>query len=96
LSFSNRFSTTDRDTRAARVARVMASDLLTYHPERVAQARGEGTLVETFRRELQEAWDEFVVRFGEEFASESHAFAEGLNQILSPEERVFQGPGCPF
>jgi predicted Zn finger-like uncharacterized protein len=91
-----RFGSRDPSERARRLARVLASDMITYNPARYADARKSGTLVEDFRDEIEKSWEEYVDQVGGELARETTHFVDALNEVLARGETLFQGPGFPY
>ncbi len=73
------------DERAARFARVLASDMLIYNKGAVEQAREAGNLVETMAGEVERSWQLWKSRFPEAAGSEEgvRLFRESLTEILA-------------
>jgi predicted Zn finger-like uncharacterized protein len=90
-----RFGRRDPRERARRLARVLVSDMITYHPARYEEGLENGTLRELFEEEVDKSWKEFVDQVGEELAESSHDFVDALNEILARGETLYQGPGRP-
>jgi outer membrane biosynthesis protein TonB len=91
-----RFGLRDPANRAKRLARVLASDMITYNPARYADARRQGTLREDFRDEIEKSWEEYVDQVGEVLATTTPHFADALNEVLAQGEHLFHGPGFPY
>ena len=91
-----RFGLRDPANRAKRLARVLASDMITYNPARYADARRQGTLRQDFREEIEKSWEEYVEQVGEVLATTTNHFADALNEVLAQGEHLFDGPGFPF
>ncbi len=91
-----RFGSRDPSDRARRLARVLASDMITYNPARYADARKGGTLVEDFREEIEKSWEEYVDQVGAELAGSTDHFVDALNEVLARGEVLFHGPGYPY
>ena len=89
------FGRRDPENRARRLARVLASDMITYNPARYAEARRRGSLRDDFQDEIQKSWEEYVDQVGEELARSTHHFADALNEVLAQGEPLFRGPGRP-
>lgn len=73
------------DERAARFARVLASDMLIYNKEAVEQSREAGNLQETMAGEIERSWQLWKSRFPEAAGSEEGVslFRSSLNEILA-------------
>jgi len=80
---------TDPDGRAARLARVLVSDMMTYNPAMYAKAVEAGTLVEDFEEEVKRSWSEYVEQVGEDLAGSTQHFTRALNDILAKGEELF-------
>jgi hypothetical protein len=91
----SRFGRRDPANRARRLARVLASDMITYNPARYAEARSRGTLREDFLEEIEKSWEEYVDQVGESFARSTSHFVDALNEVLAQGEILFRGPGRP-
>jgi predicted Zn finger-like uncharacterized protein len=92
----SRFARRDPANRARRLARVLASDMITYNPARYAEALKNGTLREDFLDEIEKSWEEYMEQVGEDFARSTDHFAEALNEVLAQGKELFRGPGRPF
>ena len=79
----------DTYTRARRLARVLASDMLIYNRELVEQAKHEGNLEEAMSAEIKRSWDLWSSRFSREIVEGTNLFREALNEILSGGENIF-------
>jgi predicted Zn finger-like uncharacterized protein len=90
-----RFGRRDPKERARRLARVLVSDMITYHPARYEEALENDSLRELFQEEVEKSWKEFVDQVGEEMAESSDYFVEALNEILARGRVLYQGPGRP-
>jgi len=84
------------DERARRLARVLVSDMVAYHPERHAQGLRDHSLRELFREEVQRSWAEFVAQVGPEMAESTSHFNSALNDILGRGEPLYPGTGRPL
>ncbi len=92
----SRFARRDPANRARRLARVLASDMITYNPARYADARRQGTLRVDFQDEIEKSWEEYVEQVGEELAYSTSHFVDALNDVLAQGEVLFRGPGRPW
>lgn len=77
------FGRRDPHEKARRLARVLVSDMVTYHRERHARALAAGTLPEDFDEEIRKSWEEYVAQVGRELAEETTYFRDALNDILA-------------
>jgi predicted Zn finger-like uncharacterized protein len=84
------FGQSDPDARAARLARVLVSDMMTYNPALYEKAMEAGTLAEDFEDEVKKSWSEYVDQVGEDVARSTAHFTRALNDILAKGEDVFQ------
>lgn len=78
------------EQRAARFARVLASDMLIYNRELIDEAREDGNLLEVMGQEIQKSWELWKSRFPEESESNPDIFSDALNQYLAEGEKVFR------
>lgn len=85
----NPFARRDPHDRARRLARVLASDIVSYYGQRYTRALAAGTLKAEFEEEVQKSWSEYVDQVGLEMAESTPYFQEALNQVLAKGERVF-------
>ena len=83
------FAVTDPADRAARLARVLVSDMIRYHGDRHDRALERGTLKEDFAEEIRRSWSEYVRRVGEDLAHGSRYFQDELNATLACGEQLF-------
>lgn len=83
------FAVTDAADRAARLARVLVSDMIRYHRDRYDRALERGTLREDFAEEVRRSWSEYVRRVGEDLAHDSRYFQDELNATLARGEELF-------
>ncbi|NNF28580.1 MAG: hypothetical protein HKN73_15245, partial [Gemmatimonadetes bacterium] len=84
------FGQSDPDARAARLARVLVSDMMTYNPALYEKAMESGTLAEDFEDEVKKSWSEYVDQVGDDIARSTPHFTRALNDILAKGEEVFQ------
>lgn len=80
------------DERAARFARVLASDMLIYNKEAVDTARETGNLQETMSGEIERSWQLWKSRFPEAAGSEEGVtlFRSSLSEILAGGDGQFE------
>ena len=83
------FAVTDAADRAARLARVLVSDMIRYHRDRYDRALERGTLREDFAEEVRRSWSEYIRRVGEDLAHDSRYFQDELNATLARGEELF-------
>ena len=83
------FGKRDPNERAARLARVLVSDMIAYHPDRHRRSLEEGTLKEEFDDEIQKSWNEYVDQVGQELAETTPYFRDALNQVLARGQELF-------
>ena len=83
------FAATDPADRAARLARVLVSDMIRYHRDRYDRALERGTIKEDFADEVRRSWSEYVRRVGEDLARDSRYFQDELNATLARGEQLF-------
>ncbi|MDH3225348.1 MAG: zinc-ribbon domain-containing protein [Gemmatimonadota bacterium] len=84
------FGQSDPDARAARLARVLVSDMMTYNPALYEKAMEAGTLAEDFEDEVKKSWSEYVDQVGEDVARSTPHFTRALNDILAKGDEIFQ------
>lgn len=84
-----RFGKRDPAERARRLARVLVSDMVAYHPTRHRQALDQGDLAEEFADEIGRSWKEYVEQVGEELAESTTYFQDALNEILAEGQDIF-------
>ena len=83
------FATIDPGDRAARLARVLVSDMISYHPDRYERALERGTLQEDFADEVRRSWAEYVRQVGREAAVGSRCFQDELNATLARGQKIY-------
>jgi len=83
------FGKRDPNERAARLARVLVSDMIAYHPDRHRRSLAEGTLPQEFDDEIQKSWSEYVEQVGKDLAETTPYFRDALNQVLAQGADVF-------
>ena len=82
-------------TRAARLARVLASDMFIYNREIVEKARDEGNLAAIMETEIHRSWQLWRSRFPDESESRPDLFKEALTDILAAGNDSFEDWGPP-
>ena len=82
-------SADDSVQRAARLARVLASDMLIYNREVVDRARMEGNLAQVLETEIKRSWQLWKSRFPEESDAQPGLFQEALTDILASGDDSF-------
>lgn len=83
------FGRRDPHDKARRLARVLVSDMITYHRDRHARSLAGGTLAEDFDEEIRKSWEEYVMQVGRELAEETTYFRDALNEILAGGQEIF-------
>lgn len=83
------FAASDADARAARLARVLVSDMIRYHRDRYVRALERGTLREDFAEEVRRSWSEYLRRVGADLARDSRYFQDELNATLARGEQLY-------
>ncbi len=86
---ANRFGRRDPGDRARRLARVLVSDIIAYHPQRYREALAAGTLRDELADEVDRSWEEYVQQVGRDVAESTPYFTEALNEILAKGEEIF-------
>jgi predicted Zn finger-like uncharacterized protein len=79
----------DGFVRAARLARVLASDMLIYNREVVERARIEGNLAQVLESEILRSWQLWKSRFPDESEARPGLFREALTEILASGDNCF-------
>lgn len=83
------FGARDPKQKAERLARALVSDIVAYHPERLARSYASGSLRTEFRDEIMKSWEEYVAQVGIELAKSTPYFRDALNNILAKGQKVF-------
>ena len=83
------FERQDPHDKASRLARVLVSDMISYNPDRYANALEQDSLKQDFEDEVQKSWGEYVDQVGQELADSSSYFQDALNEILARGKKVF-------
>jgi len=73
----------DSVTRARRLARVLASDMVVYNKDLVEKARRDGSLPEVMSAEIERSWQLWKSRFPDEGLNRLDVFRNALNDILA-------------
>lgn len=77
------------EEKAARLARVLVSDMITYNPDKYQRALETGTLKDDFEDEVELSWKEYVDQVGADLANSSSFFQDALNEIFAKGEQIF-------
>lgn len=85
----NPYLTRDPDVRAKRLARALVSDIVTYYPDKHADALRAGSLKQTFSEEIKKSYEEYVAQIGQAFAESTTHFKDALNEVLGEGKRIF-------
>lgn len=85
----NPYLTRDPDVRAKRLARALISDIVTYYPDKHADALRAGSLKQTFGEEIKKSYEEYVAQVGTAFAESTSHFKDALNEVLGEGKRIF-------
>ncbi len=85
----NPFLSNDPNQKARRLARVLVSDMVTYHPQKRDEGLRAGTLKQLFRDEIRKSYEEYVDQVGRPFAEATSHFQDALNEILAGGKRLF-------
>lgn len=83
------FGRRDPHDKARRLARVLVSDMITYHRDRHARSVAGGTLAEDFDEEIRKSWEEYLMQVGRELAESTTYFRDALNEILAGGHEIF-------
>lgn len=86
------FGRRDPRERAQRLARVLISDIVLYHPERHRRALTEGRVAVEFQEEIRKSWEEYLDQVGPGLADSTTYFTDALNEILAKGQSLFS-PG---
>ncbi len=70
-------------TRARRLARVLASDMVVYNRDLVEKSRRDGNLLEVMRAEVDRSWQLWKSRFPNESIDRADIFRDALNDVLA-------------
>lgn len=85
----NPYLARDPDVRAKRLARALISDIVTYYPDKHADALRAGSLKQTFSEEIRKSYEEYVAQVGQQFAESTTHFKDALNEVLGEGKRIF-------
>jgi len=83
------FGQRDPHDKARRLARVLVSDMITYNPDRHAQALTRGTLADDFEDEIAKSWEEYVDQVGRDMAESTDYWTNALNDVLARGRKLF-------
>jgi len=78
-----------RHSKAQRLARSLAKDILLYHKDEVEKGQKQGNLVELLGNEIKRSWKFFKQQVGEDVIKERNYFKEALNEIIANGEETF-------
>jgi predicted Zn finger-like uncharacterized protein len=73
----------DAPTRARRLARVLASDMVVYNKDMVEKARHDGNLLSLLGTEIERSWQLWKSRFPEQSADRIDIFRDALKDVLA-------------
>jgi len=73
----------DSASKARRLARVLASDMVVYNRELVEKARRDGSLLEVMGAEVERSWQLWKSRFPVESVERMDIFREALDDVLA-------------
>jgi predicted Zn finger-like uncharacterized protein len=79
----------DNITRARRLARVLASDMVVYNKDIVEKARRDGTLTDVMASEIERSWQLWRSRFPSESKERPDLFRDALEDILGGRTGAF-------
>ncbi|HIE06348.1 MAG TPA: hypothetical protein EYP58_06055 [bacterium (Candidatus Stahlbacteria)] len=77
-------------TRAKRLARALAKDLILYHGEKVEKGLKEGTLAQLIGGEIKRSWEYYCQQIPKEIRLEFDYFKEALNEIIGKGKAIFK------
>ncbi len=83
------FGRRDPHERATRLARVLVSDMIAYHPDRHSQSLQNQTLAADFEEEIEKSWNEYVQQVGKDIAESTSYWKDALNQVLARGQQLF-------
>ena len=83
------FGRRDPHERAGRLARVLVSDMIAYHPDRHSQSLQNQTLATDFEEEIEKSWNEYVQQVGKDLAESTPYWKDALNQVLARGQDLF-------
>jgi len=83
------FGRRDPHERAGRLARVLVSDMIAYHPDRHSQSLQNETLASDFEEEIEKSWNEYVQQVGQDLAESTPYWRDALNQVLARGQELF-------
>lgn len=81
----------DATTRARRLARVLASDMVVYNKDTVEKARLDGSLPMLLKAEIDRSWQLWRSRFPEMSESGVEIFRDALKDVLAKGGGDFDG-----
>jgi predicted Zn finger-like uncharacterized protein len=76
--------------RARRLAKVLASDLVLYHKDKVEQGLREGTLAKLLGTEIRRSWEYYCQQIPKQVVESTNYFKEALNRIVGKGREIFR------
>lgn len=76
--------------RARRLAKVLASDLVLYHKDKVEQGLREGTLAKLLGTEIRRSWEYYCQQIPKQVVDSTNYFKEALNRIVGKGREIFR------
>ncbi|KPJ72226.1 hypothetical protein AMJ52_07065, partial [candidate division TA06 bacterium DG_78] len=76
--------------RARRLAKALASDLVLYNKDKVAQGLSEGTLAELLGPEIRRSWEYYCQQIPKHIVDSTEYFKEQLNKIVGKGKEIFK------
>ncbi len=76
--------------RARRLAKVLASDLVLYHKDKVEKGLREGTLAQLLGNEIRRSWEYYCQQIPKHIVDSTNYFKEALNRIIGKGREIFR------
>ncbi len=76
--------------RARRLAKVLASDLVLYHKDKVEKGLREGTLAQLLGSEIRRSWEYYCQQIPKHVVASTNYFKEALNRIVGKGREIFR------
>jgi len=76
--------------RARRLAKVLASDLVLYHKDKVEQGLREGTLAQLLGSDIRRSWEYYCQQIPKHVVDAANYFKEALNRIVGKGREIFR------
>jgi predicted Zn finger-like uncharacterized protein len=76
--------------RARRLAKALASDLVLYNKDKVAQGLSDGTLAELLGPEIRRSWEYYCQQIPKHIVDSTEYFKEQLNKIVGKGKEIFK------